>query len=245
MTKWKRWRREKLKQVEHVHGEGAAWLEMYAAREARYAAQPPRHPIHQMLTMRWAFRWAGASPKTDKAEGRGISPAILPSTGSIAGENKMKLLYCPGCGDCVTMREEAERSCQCGACSGRYVGNTKMVVSGPDVQVLAFRNDKFMKVMQRAVTAEVTAPSDDYHLKANEFPAWVFGPNALAVTKATEQTPRDVRELAATKTVRYMDDVTRVVDYIRHKAGGQQFLADVQEELARLAPLGRAIEPVK
>jgi hypothetical protein len=163
----------------------------------------------------------------------------------------MKLLYCPGCGDCVTMKE-TERSCLCGACAGRYVGNTKMVVRGPDVQVLAFANDKFMKVLQRALEAqrhakartsiapEAAQPNDDYHLRENNFSAWVFGPNALAVTKDTQQTPRDVREVAATKTIRYMENVTRVVEYIRHMEDGQTFLADVQEELERLKPLDRA-----
>lgn len=60
----------------------------------------------------------------------------------------MKLLYCPACGDCVTMRPDHDRRCECGACSGRYVGTTKMVVEGRDVQIIAFRNDKFMAVMR-------------------------------------------------------------------------------------------------
>ncbi len=157
----------------------------------------------------------------------------------------MKLLYCPSCGDCVTMRTNHDRICECGACKGRYVGTTKMVVSGRDVQVIAFNNHQFGPAISRAVRAVKGRPKDDYHLPKNEFEAWVFGPNALAVTKGTTQTDRDRRELAATATTTHYDRVTRLTEYLRQfsRETQQRMLADVADELVLLEPLG-IITPV-
>lgn len=147
----------------------------------------------------------------------------------------MKLLYCPSCADAVTMLND-ERACMCGACRGRYVGITKMVVSGPAVQVIAFNNLEFVPVRDRAVKATPGKPKDDYHLKANEFEAWMFGPNALAVTKATEQTHRDRSELEANAVIKHYDAVNHVANYVRQMTGDRRrrFLEDVAEEVERL-----------
>ena len=155
----------------------------------------------------------------------------------------MKLMYCPTCADAVAMRSERERSCECGACRGQYLGTTKLVVSGPDVQVIGIRNDKFSAVLGRALDAQPGAPANDYHLPKNNFPAWVYGPNALAVTKATTQTPRDVRELAGEKASRHQAQVDRWVSYLRRmpNGAGAAFLADITEEFQRLAPLGQLV----
>ena len=38
----------------------------------------------------------------------------------------MKLLYCPECGDLISLKT-ATRSCECGACRGRYLDNLKAI----------------------------------------------------------------------------------------------------------------------
>lgn len=106
----------------------------------------------------------------------------------------MKLLLCPHCLDFVNLRVGRERSCECGKCCGHYIMSdptrTKAVVTGPNVQVIGIDNLTFIPVLQRALKARPDDPPDDekdYWLKANEFQAWVFGPNALQVTKATTE----------------------------------------------------------
>lgn len=46
----------------------------------------------------------------------------------------MKLIFCPECYD-VFKLVMAERSCSCGACSGKYVDNTHAEVKGPCVSL--------------------------------------------------------------------------------------------------------------
>jgi hypothetical protein len=155
----------------------------------------------------------------------------------------MKLLYCPSCGDLVNLLNETVRACQCGRCEGQYVGLTKAVVRGPKVQVIAFDNVTFAAVMKKAVAARPGKPRDDYHLAENEFTAWVFGPNALAVTKATGETPRDRQEVAARATLAYAEMVDTLTAYWQRVPPADQarLFADVQAELARLAPLTPAV----
>jgi hypothetical protein len=55
-------------------------------------------------------------------------------------EVRMKLVHCLLCGDIVALRPR-ERSCECGASSGRYVDHIWVEVIGP-CRVLGTRNDQ-------------------------------------------------------------------------------------------------------
>lgn len=111
----------------------------------------------------------------------------------------MKLLFCPHCCDFVTLRDDRDRTCECGKCHGHYITSdpegTKSVVAGPNVQVIGIGNPSFIPVMRRAVAAVPDDPPDDrkdYQRAENFFDAWVFGPNALAVTKQTSERGPDL-----------------------------------------------------
>jgi hypothetical protein len=126
----------------------------------------------------------------------------------------------------------------------------KAVVSGRDVQVIAFDNYRFQPVMRRAIYAKLGKPADDYRLKENEFPAWFFGPNALQITKETIQTDRDRRENAATVTLEYQRRVDIVASFLRTlpAEARQEFLDDVENEayrLDRLNPRGKIATAMK
>jgi hypothetical protein len=80
-------------------------------------------------------------------------------------------------------------------------------------------------------------------VKANECPAWVFGPNALLVTKATVETSRDRQEVAARATLEYANMVDSLTAYFQRlpPADRDRLFADVRAELTRLAPLTPAV----
>lgn len=70
MTKWKRWRAETSghykDDLEQFHAM-SAWLRTHEE------AQPPRHPIHMMLFMRWIYGGtARTSLRDDRTRQRGI-----------------------------------------------------------------------------------------------------------------------------------------------------------------------------
>ena len=150
----------------------------------------------------------------------------------------MKLLYCPQCGDLVALRAK-NRTCACGHASGQYLGRTKAVVRGKDVQVLALANDRFDTLMKQAVRATPTTSGDDYRLPENELTAWIFGPNALAVTRDSVETDRDRKEIAAAQTITFSDTVDYMAKYLNAwpRAERERFTDALREELRRLAPL--------
>lgn len=104
----------------------------------------------------------------------------------------MKLLFCPYCVDFVVLRYGYDRSCECTRCKGHYImgdpEQTHAVVSGPQVQVIGIENLSFMSKIKRVVSQMPTSDGrDDYKLPQNFFKAWIFGPNALKVTKDTKE----------------------------------------------------------
>lgn len=162
---------------------------------------------------------------------------------STTDEGPVKLLYCPACADCVTLLQDVERSCFCGACRGRYVGIEKAVVSGADVQVIGIDNLQFEPIVRRALVAKPGTPADDYDLKSNTFRAWMFGPNALQVTKETAQTNRDRREVEADKTLKYKQYVDILATFLRKLPAHERdpFIAEALTEVQRLARLPLAL----
>ena len=150
----------------------------------------------------------------------------------------MKLLYCPQCGDLVALRAKT-RTCACGHASGQYLGRTKAVVRGKDVQVLALASDRFDTLMKQAVRAKPTTSGDDYRLAENELTAWIFGPNALAVTRDSVETDRDRAEVAAARTIKFSETLDNLARYLNRwpRADRDRFPAALREELRRLAPL--------
>lgn len=116
----------------------------------------------------------------------------------------MKLLFCANCRDVLKLQspKAKRRTCACGACSGWYLtddpAEPRAVVKGDYVQVIALSNDSLFPTIYRVATerprnlgCDRYTAKDDYCLAANQIDAWVYGPNALEVTRnTTMKTPR-------------------------------------------------------
>lgn len=127
----------------------------------------------------------------------------------------MKLLLCTNCRDVLKLQspKAKRRTCACGACSGWYLTadptEPRAVVRGDYAQVIALSNDSLFPAIYRVATERPRnlgldryTTKDDYCLAANQIQAWVYGPNALEVTRnTTMKTPRteSPRETTTTK----------------------------------------------
>lgn len=58
----------------------------------------------------------------------------------------MKLLNCTACHDIFALTDKRVRICICGASSGKYVTDIKVLISGPS-RVLGIRNDDYVQSM--------------------------------------------------------------------------------------------------
>ena len=127
----------------------------------------------------------------------------------------MKLVFCANCRDVLKMQspKAKRRTCACGACSGWYLtddpAEPRAVVHGNYAQVIAISNDSLFPAIYRVATERAGnigrdhyTTKDDYCLAANQIEAWVYGPNALEVTRnSTLKTKRteSPREIKKTK----------------------------------------------
>ena len=103
----------------------------------------------------------------------------------------MKALYCPHCGDLVTLRHKTRR-CECGKCEGRYVGgknDPRATVRGPQVQVIGIDNHQLRIALGTTLAMDVVPDKGDYDYRLwyLHFPAWFYGPNALKTTRDTRR----------------------------------------------------------
>ncbi len=83
----------------------------------------------------------------------------------------MKLLFCTKCHDVFKLPMKEFKTCECGACKGRYTDNIKSEVSGPCLS-LAIGNGSLVNAMRRLV---ILGNKEDRHKYIEEcrLVAWV------------------------------------------------------------------------
>ncbi len=125
----------------------------------------------------------------------------------------MKLLFCAYCRDVLKLQSPAmkKRTCACGRSAGHYLttdpADARAVVTGDYVQVIAIANDSLLRVSYgvaverpRNLGLDRYTTKDDYWLEQHEIAAWMYGPNALEVTRnTTAKTPRSISPTPASR----------------------------------------------
>lgn len=102
----------------------------------------------------------------------------------------MKLIFCKECRDVVALKENIDRTCECGKSGGRYVDDLNAEIWGPCLK-LGFSNHSFSAaiIAQRLSgdSTEKMAYGTGYVTKGRDFEAFIIPESAETMVRVDQK----------------------------------------------------------